>query len=236
MTSLVEILKRSTLDNPLGQGIFLPAKNFSPRYGDHFQAVFNGADKPMVTRSTVFQAFANDHRTGCLMALAWGFPRGARPGGQSLQPAIDAMPSLLPTLAALKTCPLTAEAYADLHRFPYVKNGVITKLLYFAGAASAEGHAALIYDSRVHAYLLKVNPFEYRSLTKQLKTYDAVPSPEQYLKYIQLTAQVAHDAGIRDPAAVEMFMFANAPGKRRPSHLFVVAPGAIGEPAPSAKS
>ena len=236
MTSLVETLKKSTLDNPMGQGIYLPAKNFSPKYGDLFKVVFNGADKPMVTRSTVFQAFAHDHRTGYLMTLAWGFPRGTRPGGQSLKPAIDAMPLLLPTLGKLRTSPLTEETYADLHRIPHVKNAVVTKLLYFAGAASAEGHAALIYDSCVHTYLLKVNPVEYRSLTRELRTYVAVPTPEQYLKYIRLTAQVAHDAGLSDPAAVEMFMFANAPGKRRPRHLFVVQSGAVPEGAPPATS
>lgn len=208
----------------MGQGIPVPAKNFSPKYGDLFNGVFDGSERPMVTRSTVFQAFANDQRLGYLMALAWGFPRGTKPGGRSLQPALDAMPFLLPTLGKLKTSPLTEEIYSDLHRIPHVKNGVVTKLLYFAGSSSVEGNAALIYDSRVHTYLLRVDPIEYQGLTRELKKYKAVPTAAQYLKYIQLTAQVARDAGLCDPAAVEMFMFSNAPDKSRPRHLFVKSP------------
>lgn len=189
-----------------------------PKYGHTFQAVFEEDPNPLVRRDDVFKAFSRSDRIGCLTALAWGFPRGNRPGGRTLRPDIDATDYFVERLRELRHGHLTADAYDALNCVPGVKNGVTTKLLYFAQIKAADGVPALIYDSRVRDHLLFHNWDEYQGLTDSLRRHQPVPTAQQYLRYLTITSQVAEAAGWRDPAAVEMFMFSNVPTRRAPRH------------------
>lgn len=107
-----------------------------------------------------------------------GFPQRCEPGGQSPLPAIDAMPSLLPTLANLRTCPLPAEAYADLHRSPHVKSGVITRT-FVAGSQRCRAERVrtdhMAGNNRPSDYLLTKHDFD--ELTNFLRSgQDSAPT------------------------------------------------------------
>lgn len=216
MTSIVEHLSRLEKLEPLQQGILVPVRNFI-RYRNQFHDVFQGLDSRRITRSEVFEAFTHSDELGCKTAIAWGFPRGGLPGGKSLQPALDAIPSFVDLLRSIRQSGLTESAFDKINSTPQVKNGVTTKVLYFSGSRTSTGAQALVYDSRVQDHLLFRGWDEYRSLTQTLKRYKLQPSATQYLQFLEITQDVARTSGW-NAAAIEMFMFADAPNKRPPSH------------------
>lgn len=135
-----------------------------------------------------------------------------------MQPAIDAVPHFRAIIDRSITTGLTADGYKLINSQEHVKNGVTTKILYFAGLHSEAGHQALIYDSRVRDYLLRRDPVEYRRLTATLSASRLAPTPDQYMLYLAITSNVAGQAGLSDAASVEMFMFSNPPGRQAPTH------------------
>lgn len=217
MPSIVEHLRHLSQPQPLLQGIRVPARNFIPRYGARFDTVFGGHPERHLTRGDVFEAFTQDDQTGCLTSIAWGFPRGARPGGRSLAPALDAIPHFLMTLQSIRQNGLDVRLYDSINAIPAVKNGTTTKILYFAGTRTKWGAHTLIYDSRVKRHLQARGWEEYMPLARTLRRWSAVPTAEQYLQYVEITRNVACELGW-DAAAVEMYMFGDAPGKRPPLH------------------
>jgi len=216
MPSIIEHLRGLQEPNPLEQGIRIPARNFE-RYGGRFDVVFGDAPERYVTRADVFAAFRQGMGIGSLTAIAWGFPRGGRPGGRPLTPALDAIPHFEVTLAAIRQGALDAQGFDTMNALEYVKNGVTTKILYFAGARTATGAEALIYDSRVLTHLLAKDWDEYRPLVQTLRRHVLEPTAEQYLQFLETTGMVARESGWK-PAAIEMFMFGDAPGRRPPRH------------------
>ncbi|UEC01744.1 8-oxoguanine DNA glycosylase OGG fold protein [Burkholderia vietnamiensis] len=217
MPSIIEHLRRRQEPQPLGQGILVPARNFTPRYGGFFDAVFGDSVERYLTRGDVFDAFAQNDQIGCTTAIAWGFPRGGRPGGRSLTPALEAIPHFLLTLRAIRQGGLDGQTYDTINALPGVKNGITTKVLYFAGTRSVTGAPALIYDSRVQTHLLARNWDEYIPLTRTLRRSALAPTAAQYLQYLEITDYVARELRW-DAAAIEMHMFSDAPGRRPPAH------------------
>ena len=112
---------------------------------------------------------------------------------------------------------LTPSTYDAINSLPNVKNGITTKILYFSGARTSSDAHALIYDSRVQDHLLTRNWDEYRSLTDTLKRHILKPSAEQYFEFLEITKDVSR-ATDWDAAAIEMFMFTDAPSKRAAIH------------------
>lgn len=216
MPSIVEHLSHQEMPHPLQQGIMVPARNFI-RYGDQFHDVFGGLDSRRITRSEVFEAFTSSDELGCKTAIAWGFPRGGRPGGKSLQAALDAIPNFVDILRSIRQSGLTESAYDKINSTPQVKNGVTTKVLHFSGSRTPSGALALIYDSRVQDHLLVRDWDEYRPLTKTLRRYVLEPNAAQYSQFLEITRDVASTSGW-DAAAIEMFMFGDAPNKKPPRH------------------
>lgn len=217
MPSIIEYLKTLPKLDPMQQGILVPARNFFPRYGDRFDEVFEGHKSRFIKRVDVFNAFIDGGDIGCKTAIAWGFPRGGRPGGRSLDPALDAIPHFLKLLSVILEERLLPSTYDAINSLPNVKNGITTKILYFSGACTASGAHALIYDSRVQDHLLTRNWDEYRSLTNTLKRSTLQPTAEQYLEFLEITQNVSRVTGW-DSAAIEMFMFTDAPNKRTALH------------------
>lgn len=186
------------------------------RYGDTFDSVFENNEKITLSRADVFKAFSQDPAVGALKAIAWGFPRGNRPGGRTLQAAINAIPFMLKQIESPNY--LTREIYEKINSLPDVKNGVTTKLLHFSGITTQDGHRAQIYDSRIHQYLMHVRPEEYAPLIATMRPSTSFPSADQYLNYLRITEAVMTGAGYEDPSSVEIYMFTNAPGKRSARH------------------
>lgn len=217
MASIIKHLRQLPQPQPLLQGIVVPARNFLTRYGERFQSVFGGTDERRITRADVFHAFSLGDEIGCLTALAWGFPRGGRPGGKSLEPALNAIPHFQRTLQTIRQHGLCAETYKTINSRSGVKNGVTTKVLYFGTTRSVSGAEALIYDSRVQTHLLERNWDEYLPLTRTLRAYRLTPTAAEYLLYLNITSEIARESEW-NPAAIEMFMFGDAPGRRRAAH------------------
>jgi len=112
---------------------------------------------------------------------------------------------------------LNEVSFNELNVHKNVKNGVTTKLLYFSKSIVNNSHC-LIYDSRVKAYLEEFRPIEFNKTLAVMKKWQAQPTFDLYKNYCE-EAQVCAEQNALSSAAIEMFMFTAAPGKRPAQHV-----------------
>ncbi|MDC3304101.1 hypothetical protein OAV15_02815 [Amylibacter sp.] len=202
--------------NYLNQTIEIKKKNFE-KYDGQFDDVFNGYDKIQLSRKGVFDNFDASLEMGMLSAIAWGFQKGTRPGGKTLHPFLENFSDIANVLKRIMAEGLNEVSFNELNVHKNVKNGVTTKLLYFSKSIVNNSHC-LIYDSRVKAYLEEFRPIEFNKTLTVMKKWQAQPTFDLYKNYCE-EAQVCAEQNALSSAAIEMFMFTAAPGKRPAQHI-----------------
>jgi hypothetical protein len=219
MSSFVDFLLNNRAPDVMSQGVTIPAKNFIPRYQDTFFSLFSQEVQLHLTRRNVFDAFTKSDIDGFKATLAWGFPRGSKPGGASLNAAIAAFPFFAEKIQKLRKSGLNVDSYKEINSIYGVKNGVTTKFLYFSGIRSTSGAEALIFDSRVKSHLLERDWDEYKDLKKSLirNKWHLAPKPNEYLQFIEITQKLSIDSGW-PASAIEMHMFTDVPSRRKAVH------------------
>lgn len=217
MPSIIEHLNKISALQPLLQGVSIPAVNFE-RYGNRFDDVFNGINRPFVTRKDVFESFKRSNEIGCLTAIAWGFPKGVKPGGGRLDNAINGIPHFLAMLNIIRNEGINEINYREINSLYGVKNGVTTKILYFSQSRTENSNAnALILDSRALKHMMHYRWDEYKNLTKTLRPSRMEPTSSEYLEFLGVTKSIS-DQTNWSPDAIEMYMFSNVPSMKSPAH------------------
>ena len=210
-----QLLEFDSRNNFLAQSIEVKRKNFI-RYNGFFDQVFSHLDVLNLSRQDIFHFFEEDIALGMLASIAWGFQKGTRPGGKTLNPFILNFQLLKDTLLRILDNGLTEKLFIELNSHKEVKNGITTKLLYFSGAKY--GHTeCLIYDSRVKAYLEHFRPLEFPQTLSLMKKSQPAPTYDLYISYCTEADMCSKRLSI-SAGALEMFMFTNAPGKRPAQH------------------
>jgi hypothetical protein len=202
--------------NFLNQTIEIKKKNFE-KYDGQFDVVFGGNDKVQLSRKGVFESFNSSLEMGMLSSIAWGFQKGTRPGGRTLHPFLENFDDIKNVLKKISNVGLNEGTFNDLNMHKNVKNGVTTKLLYFSNSV-VNSSPCLIYDSRVKAYLEEFRPIEFVKTLELMKKWQAQPTFDLYKKYCAEAHECAEKHSLPS-AAIEMFMFTAAPGKRPAQHV-----------------
>jgi hypothetical protein len=200
----------------LNQTIEIKKKNFE-KYDGQFDEVFDGNDKIQLSRKDIFDNFSSSLEVGMLSSIAWGFQKGTRPGGKTLHPFLESFDDIKNVLKSIVSEGLNEVLFNDLNMHKNVKNGITTKLLYFSNSV-VNSSPCLIYDSRVKAYLEEFRPIEFNQTLALMKKWQAQPTFDLYKKYCEEAHECA-EKNFLPSAAIEMFMFTAAPGKRPAQHV-----------------
>jgi len=203
--------------NPAQQSVCTKSANFSRAgYNGGFDSLFreSGPDRS-ISRSDVYAAFDKKFDEGVLTAFVWGFPTGGRgtAGARVIQNLMSIAADV--ALAARNGC--TAQRWEALNSHRGINFATTTKFLYFA-RVSAEENPCLIFDARVRKFLECNRPREFRETLAGLDNIRGYGLPySTYVSYLK-EMSAASDALRCSADALEMYMFREAPGYRRPRH------------------
>ena len=189
----------------LNQTIEIKKKNFE-KYDGKFDVVFDGNDKVQLSRKGVFESFNSSLEMGMLSSIAWGFPKGTRPGGSTLHPFLENFDDIKNVLKKIANEGLNEATFNNLNMHKNVKNGLTTKLLYFSNSV-VNSSPCLIYDSRVKAYLEEFRPIEFIKTLELMKKSQAQPTFDLYENYCEEAHVCAEKHSLPSNDAIEIFMF-----------------------------
>lgn len=187
---------------------------------DH-SADFAALDQQRFTRQMVFDHFGTSDRKGVVSAIKWGYPKGSLPGGKwrSFSAAFRSA-DLVARIGELRAAPAGAhETVASLNAcVKGIGTATTTKLAYFAGLMTAEGHQCLIYDSMVRRAIRGIEMQEFADLAAIIRRSPRDLTPRQqedtYGLYLHGVHQVAVVRGV-EPEAVELALF--LAGRQQPT-------------------
>lgn len=178
-------------------------------------------DQQRFTRQMVFDHFGASDRKGVVSAIKWGYPKGSLPGGKwRAFSAAFRSDALVARIGDLRKAPATAhETVASLNAcIAGIGTATTTKLAYFAGLTTAEGHQCLIYDSMVRRAVRGIDMQEFVELAAIIRRSPRDLTPRQqeetYGLYIHGVHQVAAVRGV-EPDAVELALF--LAGRQQPT-------------------
>lgn len=186
--------------------------NFGGSVYDH-SADFSALDQQRFTRQMVFDHFATSDRKGVISAIKWGYPKGSLPGGKwrSFSAAFRST-AIAECIAELRATPATAvSTVANLNAcVAGIGTATTTKLAYFAGLGTIEGHQCLIYDSMVRRAIRAIHMPEFAELAAIIRRTPRDLTPRQqeetYGLYLAGVHQLAADQEVA-PDAIELSLF-----------------------------
>ena len=179
---------------------------------DH-SADFAALDQQRFTRQMVFDHFDTSERKGVVSAIKWGYPKGSLPGGKwrSFSAAFRS-DALVECVAKLRAMPETAvRTVVSLNAcVSGIGTATTTKLAYFAGLRTTDGHQCLIYDSMVRRAIRAIDMPEFIELAAIIRRSPRDLTPRQqeetYGLYLAGVHQLADDHEVA-PDAIELSLF-----------------------------
>ena len=178
-----------------------------------YSADFAALDQQRFTRQMVFDHFGVSDRKGVVSAIKWGYPKGSLPGGKwRAFSAAFRSDGLVELIDKFRVAPATAhETVAVLNAcVTGIGTATTTKLAYFAGLVTTEGHQCLIYDSMVRRAVRGIDMQEFAELAAIIRRSPRDLTPRQqeetYGLFLCGVHQAAAVRGI-EPDAVELALF-----------------------------
>lgn len=211
-------------ESVLQHGIKVPRKNFERYYkiagvNKHFELLFQGRERMILTRGGVFESFGQDTDFGIVSSIVWGFPRGVLPGGRPLSDVFENLGFFKEAIEHIKKSGLNEAEFYKINSIRGVKNGITSKMLYFSGSKINEVKC-LIFDSRVRDCLLDKRPVEFGSTLSCLPKNSLFPGWDGYNAFCQDVGKLATDLKISEDS-IEMYLFNSAPNRRKARHAEV---------------